>query len=326
MLQLLPRLSAAVMLELERILDNKPVRPPMISTLMMRWQSAGPPNPELMPNSSSGNFNSSGPVVAVAPNGNNAEEVSVGEADKEPTAEGKFCEIQWPESATSLNKLDSSPITKNQNQTKEGGVKEKRNCSLINFKSLDFSFKNLINRSSSSSNKTNTNQSSDGSPKDHTISKQDNTKATGSWGTPYLRIDTIQDRDEQYQESRRSTATLGNNSRQSQTSLLPTATPSPYLSIESSPNLRRSSTSDIIKPEPGSTGSPAHNQSPQAAAAAAANAESRRPSTSSLLRKARERKDIGGQMGRSISQLATPTAGRAAARSAGQRRKSMAAF
>lgn len=35
-LQLLPRLSAAVMLELERILDNKPVRPPMISTLMMR--------------------------------------------------------------------------------------------------------------------------------------------------------------------------------------------------------------------------------------------------------------------------------------------------
>ncbi|CAO1412132.1 unnamed protein product [Diamesa serratosioi] len=35
-LQLLPRLSVPVMLEIERILENKPVRPPMISTLQMR--------------------------------------------------------------------------------------------------------------------------------------------------------------------------------------------------------------------------------------------------------------------------------------------------
>ncbi|XP_055294848.1 voltage-gated potassium channel subunit beta-2-like isoform X2 [Sitodiplosis mosellana] len=35
-LQLLPRLSASVMLELERILDNKPIRPPAISTLALR--------------------------------------------------------------------------------------------------------------------------------------------------------------------------------------------------------------------------------------------------------------------------------------------------
>lgn len=34
----MPKLSAAVMLDLERVLDNKPVRPPMISTLAMRWQ------------------------------------------------------------------------------------------------------------------------------------------------------------------------------------------------------------------------------------------------------------------------------------------------
>lgn len=34
--QLLPRLSVAVMLEIERIVENKPVRPPMISTLAMR--------------------------------------------------------------------------------------------------------------------------------------------------------------------------------------------------------------------------------------------------------------------------------------------------
>lgn len=35
-LQLLPRLSTSVMLELERILDNKPIRPPAISTLALR--------------------------------------------------------------------------------------------------------------------------------------------------------------------------------------------------------------------------------------------------------------------------------------------------
>lgn len=34
--QLLPRLSTSVMLEMERILDNKPVRPPAISTLALR--------------------------------------------------------------------------------------------------------------------------------------------------------------------------------------------------------------------------------------------------------------------------------------------------
>lgn len=35
-LQLLPRMSVAVMLEVERILDNKPVRPAPISTLALR--------------------------------------------------------------------------------------------------------------------------------------------------------------------------------------------------------------------------------------------------------------------------------------------------
>lgn len=35
-LQIVPKLSGAIMLDLERVLDNKPVRPPMISTLAMR--------------------------------------------------------------------------------------------------------------------------------------------------------------------------------------------------------------------------------------------------------------------------------------------------
>lgn len=55
-----------------------------------------------MPNSSSGNFNSSGQVMgATAPTtaGNNnansiLDEVSVAEADKDASGEGKFCEIQ----------------------------------------------------------------------------------------------------------------------------------------------------------------------------------------------------------------------------------------
>lgn len=34
--KLLPKLNSNVMAELERILDNKPVRPPMVSTLAMR--------------------------------------------------------------------------------------------------------------------------------------------------------------------------------------------------------------------------------------------------------------------------------------------------
>ena len=36
MKQIVPKLSGAVMMDLERVLDNKPVRPPMISTLAMR--------------------------------------------------------------------------------------------------------------------------------------------------------------------------------------------------------------------------------------------------------------------------------------------------
>lgn len=55
-----------------------------------------------MPNSSSGNFNGSSGQVMGAPSvtaaGNNPnsiiDEVSVGEADKDASGEGKFCEIQ----------------------------------------------------------------------------------------------------------------------------------------------------------------------------------------------------------------------------------------
>lgn len=35
-LQLVPKLNTNTMNELERILDNKPIRPPMVSTLALR--------------------------------------------------------------------------------------------------------------------------------------------------------------------------------------------------------------------------------------------------------------------------------------------------
>lgn len=34
--QLIPKLNASIMSEIERILDNKPSRPPMVSTLALR--------------------------------------------------------------------------------------------------------------------------------------------------------------------------------------------------------------------------------------------------------------------------------------------------
>lgn len=193
----------------------------------------------------------------------------------------------------------------------------KRNSSLINFK-LDFSFKSLINRSSSSTSS----KSNAAEDKDHISNKPDNTKNAGGWDTPYVKIDTIYG-DREDQDSQRSTMTLGNNSRQSQGSLLAShqspskagGSLSPYLSISSSPNLRRSSTSDIIKPE--------GNAAPVTPGSVQPATENRRPSTSSLLRKARERKDV---IGGGAKCLSTPTAGRARSAALGQRRKSMAAF
>merc|ERR1712059_14883 len=40
-LQLLPKLTNSIMEELDRILCNKPVRPPMVSTLQQRWAATG---------------------------------------------------------------------------------------------------------------------------------------------------------------------------------------------------------------------------------------------------------------------------------------------
>uniref|UniRef100_A0A182MWL5 NADP-dependent oxidoreductase domain-containing protein n=1 Tax=Anopheles culicifacies TaxID=139723 RepID=A0A182MWL5_9DIPT len=69
-LQLLPRLSTGVMLEIERILENKPVRPPPISTLALRESGV--------------------PCGAESPK---EEDISMGEEQKE-SQKISFCEIQ----------------------------------------------------------------------------------------------------------------------------------------------------------------------------------------------------------------------------------------
>lgn len=83
-------------------------------------------------------------------------------------------------------------------------------------------------------------------------------------------------------------------------------TNSPFLSIDTSANVRRSSTSDIIDKNTSMT--------------SIASSDSRRPSTSELLRRARERKGSdprasnnmlnAGRIGRSTSQGGLPRAGR----------------
>jgi len=40
-LQLLPKLTNSIMEEMDKVLTNKPVRPPMVSTLQQRWAATG---------------------------------------------------------------------------------------------------------------------------------------------------------------------------------------------------------------------------------------------------------------------------------------------
>lgn len=128
---------------------------------------------------------------------------------------------------------------------------------------------------------------------------------------PYLKIDTVEkDSDENLLTFPHSPysprGSFDNNASQylstnrGDYSRSTSNSPSPYLSITTPPNLRRSSTSDIIDKKP-----------------AGAPTDTRRPSTSDLLRRARERKGseggkgiMSGRMGRSVSQGGLPRGGR----------------
>lgn len=82
-LQLIPKLNANIMNEIERILDNKPSRPPMISTLALRWQSICPHG------SGGGSLEDGGSPKSEGANSQDQEQT------KELTGKLPFCEIQW---------------------------------------------------------------------------------------------------------------------------------------------------------------------------------------------------------------------------------------
>lgn len=167
----------------------------------------------------------------------------------------------------------------------------KRNFSMISFKSLDFNLKSLC---SSIKNKHGKDTNSAGSCRSSTLpltlpqSATNKTSVTTTTKPPYLKVETVdKDVEEEHllisfpqspyshrgsfdkTHSQHLTATHSDYSRSPINSL--------YLSINTSQNIRRSSTSDIIdkKPIPSSSATPT---------------ASRRPSTSDLLRRARERK------------------------------------
>lgn len=170
----------------------------------------------------------------------------------------------------------------------------KRNTSLISFKSLDFNLKTIY-----SSMKSKHGRDSHSGSKSGTASSSKTSIAR----PPYLRVETV-DPDETenlltfpqspYAQHRGSFDKSGYQHLHTQPdySRSQASSPSPFLSITTPPNIRRSSTSDIIdKNHPASS----------------SQTDSRRPSTSDLLRRARERKGSeGAKMGRSVSQGGMP--------------------
>lgn len=201
--------------------------------------------------------------------------------------------------------IDSIENVGNDGEVGGGDEKKpiKRNTSLISFKSLDFSLKTIYSSMKSKHGR----DSSAGGSKNGTASSS----KTSITKPPYLRVETV-DKDETetlitfpqspYAQHRGSFDKSGYQylNAQPEYSRSQTSSPSPFLSISTPPNIRRSSTSDIMD----------KNQPPSSS-----QTDNRRPSTSDLLRRARERKGSeGAKMGRSISQGGMPRGGRAGRR------------
>lgn len=217
-------------------------------------------------------------------------------------------------------------VEENDDEKSKNSSKIKRNSSLISLKSINQNLKAIlkINRSDSSG----TDIESGKEP----YSKRKVETLPAKFTTPALKIDNV-DIDETrmllvYPQSpmRYPSSTSGTPAvtptTSSTTPLLQyheytprSSTGSPYLSISHSP-VRRSSTSDILSKKP-STPDIAQNSSKKSSQGLnssgsgsalvvdtnhlSANSASRRPSTSEMLRKARERKGSEGKIGRSFS-------------------------
>ncbi|XP_055532974.1 uncharacterized protein LOC129723050 [Wyeomyia smithii] len=179
-------------------------------------------------------------------------------------------------------------------------IKIRRNSSLISFKSLDMSLKSIY-----SSFKGHKNSIDKG--RNESVTTQKNTCILRA---PYLKVETAENDESQkllltYAQSpggsqhRRSFDTTSSQYLSTQTNYqeLPQSphSSSPYLSV-STGNIRRSSTTDIL----GSANSNRKGSVQQSSCGSVL--DSRKPSTSDMLRKARERKGSEGKIGRSISQ------------------------
>lgn len=185
----------------------------------------------------------------------------------------------------------------------------KRNTSLISFKSIDFNLKSFCSSIKSK-------QGKDGNTSGTSKSGTASSSKTSITKAPCVKVESAEkiDDSEQLITFPQSPYSHRGSFDKTQSQLLTpqpdysrSQTSSPFLSISTPPNIRRSSTSDIIDNNPvtpsGSSG------------------DNRRPSTSDLLRRARERKGSeggkgstgilsGGRMGRSVSQSGLPRGGR----------------
>lgn len=182
----------------------------------------------------------------------------------------------------------------------------KRNTSLISFKSLDFNLKTIYSSMKSKHGRDGRSGVTDsGGSKNETASSSRNSVVRA----PYVRVETVDSGGETENLLTFSQSPYhhrGSFDRTSSHSQYLNAqgdggrsqTNSPFLSIATPPNIRRSSTSDIIEnPKKGIPTSTSQQ-------------DNRRPSTSDLLRRARERK--GGdsnKIGRSVSQGGLPRGG-----------------
>lgn len=184
----------------------------------------------------------------------------------------------------------------------------RRNSSLISFKSIDFNLKSFC---SSIKNK----QAKDGNTSSTSKSGTASSSKTSITKAPCVKVDSaekIEDSDQLITFPSSPYSHRGSFDKTQSQYLNPqpdysrSQSSSPFLSITTPPNIRRSSTSDIIDKKPATT--------------PGTSSESRRPSTSDLLRRARERKGSetkgstgilsGGRMGRSVSQGGLTRGGR----------------
>ncbi|KAH8291637.1 hypothetical protein KR018_007859 [Drosophila ironensis] len=177
------------------------------------------------------------------------------------------------------------PQSQSQSQSQSQDEPQKRR-SLLNFKSLDFHLKSLYTGLRSSGNSSN-------QPANSSAPAVDQSQSHGQRRMPYLRVESVDPEAGEAPERRPGTGPMPSHSP---TFLSPYSGPAEgagglQLPSADAATIRRSSTSDIVSCKRGGAAGGGQGQ----------GHDSRRPSTSDLLRRARERKGSEARMGRSVS-------------------------